>query len=109
MLITEREPLRIWVGQGVLLDEPTHEHVPSVAAFDPKENDKLSLRIDLLVVELLLCQVPLIGSARAIKAGSTGMWCECNIGIKPEADALNSGDLRWLLAGAIGGRAQIAA
>src|SRR5215212_603199 len=50
-----------------------------------------------------------ISSARAIRAGRASMWCECNIGIKPKADPLNSGDLWRLLAGAIGGCAQVAA
>jgi len=54
LLITEREPLRIWMIWGVLADETTYDYGPSVAAYDPKENDKRSLRIDPCVVELLM-------------------------------------------------------
>jgi hypothetical protein len=118
MLLTERKPLRIWMVWGALIDErpagapscllPT-AHVLSLAVFEPKENDKLWLKIDLCVVELLIQRAELTVSAGAIRASSAGMWCECNIGIKPEADTLDSCDLRRLLAGAFSGSAQVAA
>jgi len=49
------------------------------------------------------------GAVCASEAGCAGIWREYNIGVKPEADTLDGGDLRRLLAGAFGGRAQVAA
>jgi len=63
-VITERAPLRIWMGIGSAIDETTdmRSMLPltasclshSLAAFDRKENDTLSLRIDLCVAETLM-------------------------------------------------------
>jgi hypothetical protein len=72
-------------------------------------NDIVLLKIDLSVVNLLNKLRPLIGTARAIRVQVAGCRRERDIGVKPEPNPLDRGDLWRFLAGALGGRAQIAA
>jgi hypothetical protein len=46
ILITKRWPLRNWMARGALIGKATLDDLLSVVAFVPKENDKLSLKID---------------------------------------------------------------